>query len=63
MPFYHDGKWHFFYLHDSAPNPGFHPWYHLSTTNFTTFTDHEEVIPVFTNLESQELSFRYRFSD
>lgn len=56
MPFYHDGKWHFFYLHDSAPNPGFHPWYHLSTTNFTTFTDHEEVIPVIHNLESQELA-------
>ena len=56
MPFYHEDRWHFFYLHDSAPKPGFHPWYHLSTTDFTSFTDHEEVIPVVHNLESQELA-------
>lgn len=56
MPFYHDGVWNFFYLHDSAPKPGFHPWYRLSTTNFTEFTDHGEVVPVVHDLESQELA-------
>lgn len=56
MPFYHEGVWNFFYLHDSAPKPGFHPWYRLSTTNFTEFTDHGEVIPVIHDTESQELA-------
>jgi len=56
MPIYHEGEWHFFYLHDSAPNPGFHPWYRMSTTNFTTYTDHGEVIPVVHDLSSQELA-------
>ena len=56
MPFYHNNTWHFFYLHDSAPKPGFHPWYHLSTTDFTSFTDHGEVIPVIHDIESQELA-------
>lgn len=56
MPFYHDGVWHFFYLHDSAPKPGFHPWYRLSTTNFTEFEDHGEVIPVIHDTQSQELA-------
>jgi len=56
MPFYHEDTWHFFYLHDSPPKPGFHPWYRLSTTDFTTYQDHEEVIPVVHDLESQELA-------
>lgn len=56
MPFYHNNTWHFFYLHDSAPKPGFHPWYHMSTTDFTSFTDHGEVIPVIHDIESQELA-------
>jgi beta-fructofuranosidase len=56
MPFYQDGVWHFFYLHDSAPNPGFHPWYRMSTVDFTQFIDHGEVIPVVHDLTSQELA-------
>lgn len=56
MPFYHDGVWNFFYLHDSPPNPGFHPWYRMSTVNFTEFTDHGEIIPVVHDLTSQELA-------
>ena len=34
MPFYHDNEWYLFYLHDSPPKPGFHPWYMLSTKTF-----------------------------
>jgi len=56
MPFYHDETWHFFYLHDSAPNPGFHPWYRLSTNDFLNFTDHGEVVPVIHSLDNQELA-------
>jgi beta-fructofuranosidase len=56
MPFYHEGVWNFFYLHDTAPNPGFHPWYRMSTVNFTEFIDHGEVIPVVHDLTSQELA-------
>jgi beta-fructofuranosidase len=56
MPFYHEGVWNFFYLHDTAPNPGFHPWYRLSTVNFTEFIDHGEVVPVVHDLTSQELA-------
>lgn len=56
MPFFHNNSWHFFYLHDTAPKPGFHPWYHLSTNNFYEFEDHGETIPVIHNIESQELA-------
>jgi beta-fructofuranosidase len=56
MPFYHEGEWNFFYLHDSPPNPGFHPWYRFSTQDFTTYEDHGEVIDVIHDLSSQELA-------
>ncbi len=56
MPFYHEDVWNFFYLHDSPPIPGFHPWYRMSTVNFTEFIDHGETIPVVHDLTSQELA-------
>ncbi|NMA04976.1 MAG: hypothetical protein GX931_01235 [Acholeplasmataceae bacterium] len=56
MPFYHDNEWYLFYLHDSPPKPGFHPWYMLSTKNFYEFKDYQEIIPVVHDLESQELA-------
>jgi len=56
MPFYDKGKWNFFYLHDTPPRPGFHPWYRFSTENFYEFEDHGEVIPVIHDTTSQELA-------
>jgi beta-fructofuranosidase len=56
MPFYDNGKWHIFYLHDQPPNPGFHPWYMMSTTNFHEFEDHGEVIPVVHDINDPELA-------
>lgn len=56
MPFYDNGEWNFFYLHDSPPIPGFHPWYRFSTKNFYEFKDHGEVIPVVHDTTSQELA-------
>ncbi|MFP4177819.1 MAG: family 43 glycosylhydrolase [Acholeplasmataceae bacterium] len=56
MPFYDDGRWHIFYLHEQPPSPGFHPWYRMSTTNFYEFEDHGEVIPVVHDLNDPELA-------
>ncbi|VEU81285.1 glycoside hydrolase family 32 protein [Haploplasma axanthum] len=56
MPFYDGEDWNFFYLHDSVPNPGFHPWYRFSTKNFYEFKDHGEVIPVVHDTTNQELA-------
>jgi len=56
MPFYDNGEWNFFYLHDTPPKPGFHPWYRFSTKDFYNFTDHGEVVPVIHDTTSQELA-------
>lgn len=56
MPFYDNGEWNFFYLHDSPPKPGFHPWYRFSTKDFYNFTDHGEVVGVIHDTTSQELA-------
>lgn len=46
MPFYENGKFHVFYLHDARDgSPTFHPWYKATTENFSTFTDNGEMIP------------------
>lgn len=45
MPFYENGKYHVFYLHDARDGaPTFHPWAMASTTDFRTYQDHGEVI-------------------
>nr|WP_297167642.1 hypothetical protein [uncultured Dysgonomonas sp.] len=46
MPFYENGKFHIFYLHDARDGaPTFHPWYKATTENFSSFTDNGEMIP------------------
>lgn len=56
MPFYDGDKWQIFYLHDTPPRPGFHPWYRFSTENFYEFEDHGEVIPVVHDTQDPELA-------
>ena len=56
MPYFDGERWQIFFLHDTRPNPGFHPWYRISTTNFYEFEDHGEVIPVVHDFESPELA-------
>lgn len=46
MPYYENGKFHIFYLHDARDwAPNFHPWYKVSTTNFSTYEDNGQMIP------------------
>ena len=56
MPYFDGERWQIFFLHDTRPNPGFHPWYRISTTNFYEFEDHGEVIPVVHDFQSPELA-------
>lgn len=52
MPFYDNGKFHVFYLHDARDgSPTFHPWYKTTTENFSAFTDNGEMIPTGTVTE------------
>src|SRR3970040_1993127 len=38
IPFYENGVFHIFYLHDARNSlPTFHPWYKVATTDFATF--------------------------
>lgn len=48
VPFYKDGTYYLFYLHDYRDHPQHGegtPWYLLTTTDFVHFTEHGEVIP------------------
>jgi len=48
IPFYWEGEYHLFYLKDYRDKEGYGegtPWFHLSTRDFVTFTDHGEAIP------------------
>ena len=45
MPFYKDGKFYVYYLHDTRPaGDTFHPWYLATTTDLINYTDMGEVI-------------------
>lgn len=49
--FYHQGRYHLFYLHDrrghaSKFGKGAHYFEHLSTTDFKTWTEHEAATPI-----------------
>lgn len=46
MPFYDNGKFHFFYLYDARDNGvTFHPWHKAETTDFGTFKNDALMIP------------------
>lgn len=46
MPYYENGKFHIFYLHDARDGAStFHPWYAATTTDFITYTEDGEIIP------------------
>ena len=45
MPYYENGKYHIFYLQDARDGAAtFHPWYEVSTDNFSKYTDNGEMI-------------------
>lgn len=45
MPFYDDGKFYIYYLHDKRPaGATFHPWYLATTSDFFSYEDKGEVI-------------------
>lgn len=45
IPFYANGKFHIFYLYDARDGaPTFHPWYKVTTSNFSSYTDNGEMI-------------------
>lgn len=45
MPFYDNGKFYIFYLHDTRPaGATFHPWYLATTSDFFSYEDKGEVI-------------------
>jgi beta-fructofuranosidase len=48
IPFYREGRYHLFYLHDWR-DPAQHgegtPWYQVSTEDFVHFTEHGEMLP------------------
>jgi beta-fructofuranosidase len=48
IPFYRDGRYHLFYLHDWR-DPDQHgegtPWFQVSTEDFVHFTEHGEMLP------------------
>ncbi|MDO4229960.1 MAG: glycosyl hydrolase, partial [Capnocytophaga sp.] len=46
IPFYDNGKFYIYYLHDSRPaGDTFHPWYLATTSDFYSFEDKGEAIP------------------
>ncbi|GIZ15628.1 glycoside hydrolase family 32 protein [Capnocytophaga catalasegens] len=46
MPFYDNGKFYIYYLHDTRPaGETFHPWYLATTTDLFTYEDKGKVIP------------------
>ena len=49
-PYYENGTYHVFYLHDD----GRHPWYLASTDDLTSFTAPREVLPVGSAADSQD---------
>jgi len=52
MPFYKDGKFHVFYLHDARNGAKtFHPWYKATTSDLFSYTDNGEMIPCGTEEE------------
>jgi beta-fructofuranosidase len=47
IPFYEDGRFHLFYLHDWRDIPGHGegtPWYQISTADFVHFTEHGQML-------------------
>jgi beta-fructofuranosidase len=45
IPFYENGVFHIFYLHDARNTlPTFHPWYKVTTSDFATFSGNSEMI-------------------
>ena len=47
IPFYDQGRFHLFYLHDWRDVPGHGegtPWYQVSTTDFVHFTEHGQML-------------------
>jgi beta-fructofuranosidase len=47
IPFYEDGKFHLFYLHDWRDIPGHGegtPWYQISTDDFVHFVEHGQML-------------------
>ncbi len=46
MPYYENGTFHVFYLHDARDGAAtFHPWAHATTTDFAQYTDEGIAIP------------------
>lgn len=57
MPFYDEGSFEIFYLHDArSGSGGFHPWALMQTQNFYDYTDRGEVIPFVNDFDDQELA-------
>ncbi len=57
MPFYDEGVFEIFYLHDARDGAtGFHPWALMQTQNFYEYEDVGEVIPYVDDVEDQELA-------
>jgi len=51
MPFFHDGRFHLFYLHNRRRHQsrwglGGHEWAHLSTTDLVHWEDHPTAVPL-----------------
>lgn len=57
MPHSFGGQVHIFYLFDGPTGgEGFHPWYHATTSDFVSYNDLGEVLPVVQNRTSREFA-------